>query len=234
MMSLQILITGANRGLGLALTEKLLADGHHIHVLNRRESTELLHLKKKYPHHLQLYPCDVSEESSVRQALETIADQANALDMVLNNAAVDLDQSRLSLEQVDFSVYLPTFQVNSIGPLMVTKYALPLLRKGQQKLIVNFSSEAGSMGSCWRKSEYSYCMSKAALNMASRILQNDLREEGIKVLALHPGWFSSDMGGPCAPITPSEAAEEIVKLLSNPPGLDGPIFVDSNGNLLEW
>ncbi len=234
MMNLQILITGANRGLGLALTEKLLADGHHIHALNRRESRELLRLKEKYSPSLQLYPCDVGDERSVRQALETMACQVNALDMVLNNAAVDLDQSRLSLEQVDFSVYLPTFQANSIGPLMVIKYALPLIRRGTRKLIVNFSSEAGSMGSCWRKSEYSYCMSKAALNMASRILQNDLKEEGIKVLALHPGWFSSDMGGPEAPITPAEAAERIAKVLSNPPELDGPIYVDLNGDALEW
>ena len=138
------------------------------------------------------------------------------------------------LEQVDFSVYLPAYQVNAVGPLMVVKYALPLLRKGQKKLIVNVSSEAGSIGACWRKSEYSYCMSKAALNMASRILQNALKEEGIKVLALHPGWFSSDMGGAAAPITPSDAAEEIVKLVLNPPGLDGPIYVASNGEALEW
>ena len=233
-MNYEILITGANRGLGLALTEKLLAGGQHIHAINRQGSRDLLELKKKYPASLQLYPGDVCDEDSIRLALEAIASQIDSLDIILNNAGVNLEQSGPLLEQVDFSIYLPTYQVNAIGPLMVVKYALPLLRLGNKKLIVNFSSEAGSIESSWRTGEYSYCMSKAALNMASRILQNALMEEGIKVLAMHPGWFSSDMGGANAPITPSEAAEQIVKLVLNPPGLDGPIFVALNGDALEW
>jgi NAD(P)-dependent dehydrogenase (short-subunit alcohol dehydrogenase family) len=233
-MYYEILITGANRGLGLALAEKLLAESHHIHAINRHESNEILLLREKYPESLQLYHGDVSDEGSIRKALATIADQAGSLDMVLNNAAVNLERSGPLLEQVDFSIYLPTYQVNAIGPLMLVKYALPLLRKGNKKLIVNFSSEAGSIGACRRSGEYSYCMSKAALNMASRILQNALKDEGIKVLALHPGWFSSVMGGVEAPITPLEAAEKVVKLVLNPPGLDGPIFVSPDGEFLEW
>ena len=233
-MNYEILITGANRGLGLALTENLLAEEHHIHAINRRESDDLLDLQKKYPGSLQLYPGDVSDESSIRQALERIADRAGSIDIVLNNAAVNFERSGPLLEQVDFSIYLPTYQVNAIGPLVVVKYALPLLLKGNKRLIVNISSEAGSIGACERRREYSYCMSKAALNMASRILQNALKGENIKVLALHPGWFSSDMGGVDAPITPSQAAKEIVKLVLDPPGLDEPIYVSLTGEELEW
>jgi len=175
------------------LTESLLVLGHHIHAINRRENQALFQLQKKYPGCLRLYPGEVSDEGSIRQALEKIAGQTNSLDIILNNAAVNQERNGPSLGQVDFSIYIPTYQVNAIGPLMVVKYALPMLRKGSKKLIVNFSSEAGSIGACGRSSEYSYCMSKAALNMASRILQNALKEEGIKVLALHPGWFRSDM-----------------------------------------
>jgi NAD(P)-dependent dehydrogenase (short-subunit alcohol dehydrogenase family) len=233
-MNYEILITGTNRGLGLALAEKLLAEGHYIHAINRRESDDLLQLEEKYPESLRLYPGDVSDEDSIRQAMETIAGQISRLDIILNNAAINLERSGPLLDQVDFSIYLPTYQVNAIGPLMVVKYALPLLRKSKNKLIVNFSSEAGSIGACGRTREYSYCMSKAALNMASRILQNALKDENIKVLALHPGWFSSDMGGDEAPITPSEAAETIVKLVLDPPDLDGPVFVAPNGEVLEW
>jgi len=233
-MGNKILITGANRGLGLALTEQLLAAGHTLHTLNRHESPALLKLKEKYPQRLHSVFCELTDEGCIRAAMAEVCRFTDALDMVLNNAAVHLDQARLPLEQVDFSAYLPAFQANSVGPLMLVKYALPLLRKGNKKLIVNFSSEAGSIGMCWRKSEYSYCMTKAALNMGSRILQNYLKDEGIKVLALHPGWFTSDMGGAEAPISPAEAARPIVKLILDSPGLEGPMFVDSSGVELEW
>ena len=233
-MEYEILITGANRGLGLALTEKLLAAGHHIYAIQRRVSHELSILQEKHPRSLHLYPGDVSDERSIRQVLQEVAGQVDRLDIVLNNAAINLERFGPLLEQVDFSIYMPTYQVNAIGPLMVVRYALPLLRFGKKKLIVNISSEAGSIGASRRTREYSYCMSKAALNMSSRILQNALREEGIKVLALQPGWFSSDMGGAEAPITPAQAAQAVMQLVLDPPGLDGPIFVTANGEPLEW
>ncbi len=233
-MGYDILITGDNRGLGLALTEQLLEGGHQVYAFRRQESSHLAELQVEYPDSLHQYACDVSDEPSIRRAMDLVATQTEALDILLNNAAVHLDQACLPLEQVDFSVYLPAFQANSVAPLMVAKYALPLLRKGRMKLIVNVSSEAGSIGSCWRKSEYSYCMTKAALNMGSRIRQNSLLDEGIKVIALHPGWFTSDMGGAEAPISPEEAAAPIVKLVLDPPGLEGPMYVDSSGKEWEW
>ncbi len=234
MQERKILITGANRGLGLALTEKYLEAGDFVFAINRRESRELLQFQERYPGKLYLYPGDVSDENSIRKAMEKISLQSGELDLLLNNAGVGLEQDLPLLEQLDFSTYLPMFQINAVGPLMVAKYAMPLLRRGTGKLIVNISSEAGSIGESKRTNDYGYCMSKAALNMAGKIMQNDLRKDGIKVLSLQPGWFSSDMGGPDAPITPAEAAEKIVKLLLNPPGLDGPSFVDSSGVALEW
>lgn len=233
-MEFKVLITGANRGLGLALTEKLLDEGHVVHAIIRHESPGLLRLLHGYPANLRLYIGDVSDEDSIRMALEKIRSATQTLDILLNNAAVGLEQGLPLLEQLDFSTYLPMFQVNALGPLLVAKYALPLLRHGNGKLIVNFSSEAGSIGDSDRTSDYGYCMSKAALNMASKIMQNDLKKDRIKVLSLHPGWFSSDMGGPDAPITPADAADKIVKLILNPPGLNGPIFVSSDGEEMEW
>jgi NAD(P)-dependent dehydrogenase (short-subunit alcohol dehydrogenase family) len=231
-MPLDILITGANRGLGLAMTRRFLAAGHRVFAVVRGENEALKEMGKK--NGLLCFIGDVSDEPAVKRAFTEIGRRTKGLDILINNAAVHLDPQRLPLEKVDFSVYLPTFRVNSVAPLIVARYALPLLRKGNKRLLVNISSEAGSIRDAWRKSEYAYCMSKTALNMATRILQNGLKDEGIKVLALHPGWFRSDMGGKEAPITPDEAAAKVVEVILHPPDLNGPSFVDSDGKEMNW
>jgi NAD(P)-dependent dehydrogenase (short-subunit alcohol dehydrogenase family) len=233
-MPLDILITGANRGLGLAMTERFLSLEHRVFVISRHESDALKDLKKGRENQLQYYPGDVADETSVQKAIAAVSKQTANLDILINNAAVHLDPQRLPLEEVDFSVYLPTFQVNTVGPLVVTRHALPLLRKGGKKLICHISSEAGSINDAWRKSEYAYCTSKSALNMASRIMQNALKDEGIKVLALHPGWFRSDMGTQEAPISTEEAARNVVNVILGPVDLSGPGFVDFEGKEMKW
>jgi len=229
-----ILITGTNRGLGLAMTDLYLTQGHQVLVIIRHTSDSLQKLMKTYSESLHVFTADVGSESAVKSALAEISSITQHIDILINNAAVHLDPQRLPIEQVDFSVYTRTFLINSVAPLIVIKYALPLVRRGKRKLIVNISSEAGSIGNCWRKSEYAYCMSKAALNMASRILQNDMQKQGVKVLALHPGWFSSDMGGAGAPITPAMAAEQVVALLMKPFDLKGPLYYGPDGKVMQW
>ena len=229
-----VLITGANRGLGLAMTEHLLLKGQQVVVIIRHTNEALQNLQDKYSDALSVFYADVTDEAAIKNTFAAISDRVKHIDILINNAAVHLDPERLPLEQVDFSVYPLTFLVNSVAPLIVIKYALPLVRKGQKKLIVNISSEAGSITNAWRKSEYAYCMSKTALNMASRILQNDLHNEGIKVLAVHPGWFSSDMGGKAAPITPAAAAEQVVSLLMKSFDLKDPIYFGPAGETMPW
>jgi NAD(P)-dependent dehydrogenase (short-subunit alcohol dehydrogenase family) len=229
-----ILLTGASRGLGLAMTENLLSRGHRLVVIARHNNDALQNLQKKYVHQLSVFRADVSDEAVIKNTLAEISVQTKLIDILINNAAVHLDPERMPIEQVDFSVYPRTFLVNAIAPLVVIKYALPLIRKGQKKLIVNISSEAGSVANAWRKSEYAYCMSKTALNMASRILQNDLQKEGIKVLALHPGWFSSDMGGKAAPLTPADAARPLADLLMKSFEPKGPVYYGPDGEVMPW
>jgi NAD(P)-dependent dehydrogenase (short-subunit alcohol dehydrogenase family) len=232
--NLNILITGGNRGLGLAMNEIFLRKGHTVYTIIRKINARLQVLIDTFDNKIHIFTGDVTDENSIKKVISEINKNTAQIDILINNSAVHLDPERLPIEQVDFSVYAKTFAVNSTGPLIVIKHALPLIRKGQKKLIVNISSEAGSISNSWRKSEYAYCMSKSALNMASSILQNDLKEEGIKVLTVHPGWFSSDMGGKKAPITPFEAAEKVTELILQSFDMEGPIYYGIDGKVMPW
>jgi NAD(P)-dependent dehydrogenase (short-subunit alcohol dehydrogenase family) len=230
----RLLITGITRGLGLCLAEYFLHKGHTVFGLGRWESEGVLRLKKEYGGRFLFFIVDITDETKISDTFGMIKNITGSIDILINNAAVHFEQHKPDIHLVDFSVYVETFKVNSIAPLMVVRSFLPLLKKGRKKCIVNISSEAGSIGNAWRKAEYSYCMSKAALNMASKILQTRLKEDGIKVLAVHPGWFSSDMGGPEAPITPRDAAEQVAKTILKEWPIDDPIYMDAEGKEMPW
>ncbi|MDP0501181.1 MAG: SDR family NAD(P)-dependent oxidoreductase [Verrucomicrobiota bacterium JB022] len=210
------LVTGGNRGLGLAIVHQLLTQGYEVHALNRSASDSLKDQQAQFPDHLFLYEADVRDEDSVKRAVAQVAERVDGLELIVNNAAIHPDPERVPLEDADFSRYLEAFDINAVGPLRVLKYALSLVRKGREPRVVNISSEAGSCADNWRSSEYGYCMSKAALNRATMILHEHLKDTGVRVFAMHPGWFSSDMGGQKAPITPEDAASNIIKLLTGP------------------
>jgi NAD(P)-dependent dehydrogenase (short-subunit alcohol dehydrogenase family) len=164
-----------------------------------------------------------------------VAELTPALDILINNAGVMLE-TRIPLSELDLS-QLPlveTMQVNTFGPLRMVKQFLPLLEKGDRKLIINISSEAGSSADCWRESEFAYSMSKAALNMQSKILQNYLKPRGFKVLAIHPGWMQTDMGGAGADIPADHAAEGIFQLAEKNWKPDDAIYMDYRGQPLPW
>lgn len=229
----RVLITGAARGLGLALTRQLLERGCHVSVLVRAESDGLRQLQARHGERLGVHTGDVADEASVREALAVVARQLGHIDILINNAVIYLDGSRPAIEEADLSICARTFEVNAVGPLRVVKHALPLVRKGARRLIVNVSSEAGSIGDCRRTREYAYCMSKSALNMGSKLLQNHLAPEGIKVLALHPGWFNSSGKGP-APISAEQAAVKVLELVLRPHAVNEPMYLDPDGNPLPW
>jgi NAD(P)-dependent dehydrogenase (short-subunit alcohol dehydrogenase family) len=232
-MDEHVLITGAARGLGLAMTRQLLERGERVSVLVRKPSDALGAFGERYGERLAVHLADVTDEGSVRQAFERVARQVGHLDVLVNNAVTYLDAGQPSIEGVDFSIFARTFEVNSVAPLRVIQHGLPLIRKGRRKLIVNVSSEAGSIGDCWRKAEFAYCMSKSALNMGSKLLQNYLQPEGIKVLALHPGWFNSSGEGR-APISAEQAAVKVLETILEPHALDAPMYLDPDGKPLPW
>lgn len=231
-----VLVTGADRGLGLALVRRFLAAGRRVFAGLYGDGAGLRPLVAEYPEKLVAVPLDVTEAESVRRAAESVAKAAPALDVLINNAGVHMEDKNTPLEAVDLedSHLERTMAINAFGPLRVTKAFLPLLLRGRRRLIMNVSSEAGSIADCWRDREFAYCMSKAALNMQSRLLQNYLGPRGLKVLAVHPGWMRTEMGGPDADIEADEAAAGLFELAVREWSPDDGIYFDYQGKPLRW
>lgn len=230
-----IFITGAGRGVGLSLVEAF-RDANYRIFAGFREPSAALEALASSTAEIRTVPIDVTQAESVRAAARRVSAEIDGLDILVNNAAILPESGRGTLETTNVEVGLSVFDVNSLGPLRVTQAFLPLLRKGARRLIVNVSSEAGSVGDCWRKDDFLYCMSKSALNMQTAILKNALAPEGFQLLAVHPGWVRTTMGGPEATLSPSESAAALRTLIQAPPPSDAeaPYYLDYRGQALPW
>jgi len=242
-MTDSVFITGAGKGLGLSLTGRFLTAGYRVFAGICQAFSFIKEYQQHYPELLSVISLNVTDMNSVRAAAEKVATEVPALEILVNNAGVHLEDKTVPLPELDLEDrhLQTTMEVNAFGPLRVTQQFLPLLAKGRRKIIVNISSEAGSIGDCRRTREYAYCMSKAALNMQTRILHNYLSPRGFRVKAVHPGWIRTDMGGREATLAPGESAEKIFQIIDhmrqkkdNTVKSAQHLFVDFQGKKLRW
>ncbi|GAE29731.1 SDR family oxidoreductase [Halalkalibacter hemicellulosilyticus] len=230
-----VFITGGARGLGLELSKKYLEEGFRVFAGIRQSTRMTDQLENLYPKQYKVIQVDVSDDQSVKAAAIKVKKQIEQLDIVINNAAVRFKETLFPLPEIDINTSIKAFNINTLGPLRVAKYFADLIKKGEVKVWVNISSEAGSIANCQRKSEFDYCMSKAALNMQSALLQNEWKEDQVKVLAIHPGWMKTDMGGERAPLSPRESAQSIYKTINQNKGkIEESIFIDYEGIPYPW
>lgn len=226
---MDILITGANRGLGLQLVKVGLENGHQVFagVRDTSESKlkQLTELKEKYSNQLEIIALDVTSEESVRVAASKLN---GSLDVIINNAAI-LNEREKSIEDLDIKACSLAFDINTLGPMRVIKHFLSLLKNGENQSIINISSEAGSLTNAY-SGDYPYGLSKAALNMLSEKLRVTLKDEGIQVLSVHPGWMKTDMGGEQAPTNPTDTARGIYHLIDRQVHIESEfVFIDYQG-----
>ena len=222
------LVTGANRGLGLEFVRQLLADGARVVAACRQpgKATALNTLAAEHPGQLKVLPLDVGDARSRDELVREwplAAGEDARIGLLVNNAGVLHSGERfgtLTADTLDDSL-----RTNVTGPLLLTQALAPLLRDGAR--VANLSSQLGSIANTGRFGTPSYAISKAALNMATVQLAHALRERGIVVVALHPGWVRTDMGGAQA----SEAPEESVTGLRTV--IDG-LGPDDSGRFLDW
>jgi NAD(P)-dependent dehydrogenase (short-subunit alcohol dehydrogenase family) len=220
------LITGANRGIGLEFARQLAARDQTV-LGTARDPAKAADLAR-LAH--QVLTLDVADPVSVRSLREQIKDRP--VDVLINNAGVS-SQSK-SIATLDAAELQQVFMVNAIGPMLVTQSVLPNLRAGQRKLVFSITSQLGSIGNNSGGSSYGYRGSKAALNMLSKCLANELRPDGFTAVVCHPGWVQTDMGGPSATLTPERSVKDMLALMDRLKPEDTGKFFSHDGSTLPW
>ncbi|QHW34657.1 SDR family NAD(P)-dependent oxidoreductase [Paenibacillus rhizovicinus] len=233
---MNIVITGASRGLGFELAIAAAKRGHHIIAGVRDKAAaepRFAKLEASLQGQIELFELDVTSEASARQLADELQQRDVTVDALVNNAAILLGRDD-KIESLQFGDIAESFETNLFGPIKMVQALMPLLRKASMPSIMNISSEAGAYATVYA-GDYPYGLSKSALTYFSEKLRKELEPQGFQVLAIHPGWIRTDMGGERAPGDPVETAEQLVKLLERvrPLRLKNHGYVDPAGRELQ-
>ena len=229
---INVLITGANRGLGLGFVKKYLEKNANVLCTTRDilSSKELLKCKERYPNNIEIFELDLLKENGA----ETLANQLNGMpiDILINNAGVG--SSNQHFEAVSSKPWLEVLKVNLIAPLIITQSLFENVKKSSAKKIYFLSSQLGSIGDNTSGGMYIYRSSKTGLNQVVKSLSVDLKPKGITVVSLHPGWVKTDMGGPNAPVSIDKSIEGMIKVIERTDINDTGRFLNYDGTELPW
>lgn len=234
------LVTGTDHGVGFSLAKKLLARGYFVIAVRVDETEKQIDaLQSSYPDQMAIVCADIGSDESVFKASNDIKNMTDHIDLLINCAGILGDMSKNLGDDLDFDEIMRVINVNAIGTLRITNALSSLVLNSTEKTIVNISSEAGSIADCWRTGWFGYCMSKAANNMQSALVHNNMRELGGKVFAIHPGHVATYMRGhldTTAKITPDVSAEGILHVVLDMPHPinSHPLYLDYTGKELPW
>ncbi len=238
-MKQHVLVTGTGRemALGFNFVLRYLEQGDHVIATIRKPSPALEKLQQKYPDTLTVLTMDLASTESVNAAAEAAAKVVPCIDLIINNAVTTSPDTNKELEDFNLDDVAWVVDVDAVGPLRVVKAFLPLMQKcPDTALIVNISSEAGSIGACYRSTYIDYGMAKAALNMATKTLCNKFKDNPkMNAICVHPGWMHTNEGNAKAPFEPYDHAETM-RLMFEQKRYDkeGPVFVTYAGEQYPW
>ena len=226
-----VVVTGANRGIGLELVSQYLADDWQVYGCCRRpeSATQLAGLASNSA--LSIHQLDVGNPDSVEKLALALSEQS--IDLLINNAGI-YGGERQSFADIDYAQWTRVLEVNTLGPYRVSTALANQVGNSEQRLMVNVSSAMGSIERYTTGGHYIYRSSKAALNMVTVNLAHDLRSRGITVLSVHPGWVRTDMGGSSADISTKTSAAGLRQLISNATIEDSGRFFSWDGSALPW
>ncbi len=227
-----VLITGANRGLGLELSRLYLDDGWQVIACCREPGAPaLVELAAAHGNALARHRLELSDPEQIQALAEGLA--GRPLDLLLLNAGVygpeDAPFGKTPVEE-----WLEVFRINTVAPLKLTEALVQNVACSERKQIVMVTSLMGSLADNESGGHYPYRSSKAALNMVAKSLSVDLRSLGVTVAVIHPGWVQTDMGGEHAPLTTHEACSGMKRVLDGLQPADSGSFLSWDGERHPW
>jgi len=232
-MADKVLITGANRGIGLELARQYASAGWRVHACCRQpeRAVELNRVAAASAGRLSVHPLDVTSPVQIAALPAALGDEP--LDLLINNAGI-YGQDDASFGNTDVRAWLQAFHVNAIAPLKVMEALVEPVARSGRRVMACVSSKMGSMADNRSGGSYVYRSSKAALNAVVTSAAVDLRHRGVTVVALNPGWVKTDMGGPNAEITVAESVAALRTILDRLRPADSGRFIDVDGTTIPW
>lgn len=224
-----VLITGANRGLGLLFASQYAADGWRVIATcrNPQDASALQAVARN----IEIHTLNVTDN----EGIEGLATKyiGVPIDLLLNNAGV-IGPDHHSFGDVDYAGWMDAFRTNAMAPLKMAECFVDNVAASDRKLIVSISSKLGSMSDNTDGGHYIYRSSKAALNAVHKSMTNDLASRGIASVIFHPGWARTDMGGPGAPVDPAESVASIRAIIDGLEIGDSGRFINYDGEPIDW
>ena len=227
-----ILITGANRGIGLTLTERFAGDGWRVLACCRgpEQASDLAALRQSWPA-IDVHALDVTDYLRMSELAESL--RAQPIDILLSNAGI-YGPRGMPFGEVTAEGWREVFEVNTIAPLMLAQAFAGSVAQSERKLIAVISSKMGSIADNQSGGSYIYRTSKAAVNQVVKSMSVDLAEQGISVITLHPGWVRTDMGGANAEISAAESVDGLARILQSAGPAQSGQFFNYTGDVIPW
>ena len=229
-----VMITGANRGLGLEFVRQYLRDDWRVIATCRRpeQAAELQGIKASYPGKIGIYPLEVTDNDTIYSLAAQL--DGTAIDILIQNAGIDMEDG---FQQTGFADRLQAFRINTLPVLLIAEAFIDHIAASEQKKLVYVSSlkasttvSAGHTGG----GQYCYRASKAAGNSIIKALSFDLAARGVITAAISPGWVRTDMGGPHAPLSPQQSVTLVRQVITNLTPENSGGYFNQDGKANPW
>jgi NAD(P)-dependent dehydrogenase (short-subunit alcohol dehydrogenase family) len=229
-----ILLTGANRGIGLEFCRQYANDGWHVIACCRypEKADGLNKLAAQHPGLIKIHALDVADLAQIERLGRTLSDET--VDLLINNAGIYPKSDTRGFGQTNYADWITAFNINTMAPLKMAETFAQQISRGKQKIIATLTSQMGSIEDNGSGGSYQYRSTKAAANMVVKSLAIDLKQSGITAVVLHPGWVKTDMGGPNAMITVEQSVTGMRQVIDSLTPHDSGKFLNYSGEVIPW